>query len=444
MADDKYFSKLIDALFQPKDSDDEIEELCKLSPASEPFVLDALVSERAWTTTFKSRKDKPTPTPVMERLLQSLESPLSDAALLAVGRLIDHPEPKISRMAAGMIVHSGQPQCIRFLPRIFNHSEEYTRSSAASTVYYAVERGPRPSDEFLEAVFPLACECFFSGRIGMDYYEYPKLLLAIDLDRAAKILSTEKALTVQGEYCSSVLKTLNQVRRSIDPALLDKVYQFAKARKTEHWRYKNLLDECLVMMALNPNDKVLELIKTEMDSEPNHHSFACRPAEAWSVAHGLDARLFDGINLLAKSGKGDAAWTDESSVLRAAELLEWAINDNSLSGVFDYESHWGTDVQNAIRGFELMGDIERTKILKEAVALFGPSGPSTEEDELRAQFERLSRKAKMRLGVLGTHFHECKIDFNISLARYAAKHPQFFPTCEAVAKSLGIRTPMNF
>jgi hypothetical protein len=86
----------------------------------------------------------------------------------------------------------------------------------------------------------------------------------------------------------------------------------------------------------------------------------------------------------------------------------------------------GKFCQEAITGLETVGALKRQEILQKAVDLFGPTGPSLDDDERHEQLAGFSAKQDDKLEELDDRYYECEEDVEVMLQMFAIQQQSDF------------------
>jgi hypothetical protein len=121
---------------------------------------------------------------------------------------------------------------------------------------------------------------------------------------------------------------------------------------------------------------------------------------------------------------GFASLTPEQKHYEAVMEADGEIDNGGLAQYFGNSS--GDDWREAVAGYQTMGMKERFSILKEAAAMFGPEGPSTNQQTRDEQLAKLYRQNDKAFDVLDNRYFDCKEVIDAWTTRYVLDHPDSF------------------
>lgn len=109
-------------------------------------------------------------------------------------------------------------------------------------------------------------------------------------------------------------------------------------------------------------------------------------------------------------------------------LLVWTVDSEVHSGGFDSFFFYapGNIASETVDALEVIGAAHTANLMRQANAVFGLAGPSTDIDERQVQFRELSAESKSELDALDHRFWEYQEDLGDLLHEYVLKHPQVF------------------
>jgi hypothetical protein len=122
--------------------------------------------------------------------------------------------------------------------------------------------------------------------------------------------------------------------------------------------------------------------------------------------------------------KGRKALTEAQRHVLAVESFDGQVRNGGLSQYFFNSS--GDDWRHAQAGLETMGSKERLAILKQALAKFGPAGPSTERRKRMDQLARVANSEDSPFEKLDSRYYASKESVEVMVTRYVLKNPQAF------------------
>ncbi len=113
------------------------------------------------------------------------------------------------------------------------------------------------------------------------------------------------------------------------------------------------------------------------------------------------------------------------------EDLDSEVGDGGFSQYF-YESS-GDHARETLAALERVGDTDRARLLREAMAVFGPQGPSPVEEKRNAQIEKFTETQDGKLTKLDDAWSDLTESLTVRLYGYALEHKEDFPVEEATS-----------
>jgi hypothetical protein len=105
-------------------------------------------------------------------------------------------------------------------------------------------------------------------------------------------------------------------------------------------------------------------------------------------------------------------------------MCDAEINNGGLAQYFVNSS--GDYWREALAGFEAMGFREKFGALKEAIALFGDNGPSSNRSVRQDQLSKLYRKSDAIFEALDSRYYDSSEVVEVLTARFVLENPESF------------------
>ena len=247
----------------------------------------------------------------------------------------------------------------------------------------------------------------------------PELLLTIDADRAMEILLSSEYFTIENKQVQYIIRALNGSGHRIPHETL---LPFLKAMKPYigNYPYDYEYAQALLAYANNPDEFAEQTLRTELKTENERVQEAA--AEVLAILSGVSNASETVFDAVSKQGFEECLPPQQHYY--AVLVYDGEVNNGGHAQYFVNSS--GDRWKSAIEGLKAIGATERAKILLEAVTLFGPSGPSVENDPRSRQLARFSRQQDKALDELDRRYYACNENVEVSLAQYALEHKEHF------------------
>jgi HEAT repeat protein len=413
---DAEIQRMVDRLFVQADKDFNFERLKLVGAKAVPFLIEALGDPAKATKRFGKREhvgDAKTP---FERICELLEPTAPAEAVEVLAGYLEHEDGHIREHAALVLGSIGSSQCIEPMLSAFARADEGVWSYAMMGMERGIE-AERCEKEFVDAMFPLLVKLVDHDPStgGMA----PKLLLAIDDDRAASVLLSPEHFTIENRRLHRVLKALNQAGCRVPH---ERLFPYLKAVKPLADRYPHDYGyaEALKAYAYNPDGSAEATLRGELNSANEPVQTAA--AEGLAILSGItDAGpvVFDAVEKHGFDGLSQA-----QQYYYAVFVYDAEVNNGGHAQYFVNSSgaHW----RAAIAGLKAVGAVERSKILGEATALFGARGPSEDDEARHKQLAGFSKRVDESLDALDKRYYSCDENVGVLLCLYAIEHKEDF------------------
>jgi len=248
-----------------------------------------------------------------------------------------------------------------------------------------------------------------------------QLMLEIDRKRAIASLVAADVLTVDNRRADEVLRALNDASITIGHDLLLPLLRDVKQRAAER-PYDKAYAEALKAYGRNPDDRAEELLRAEIENA--NEEVQAGAAEALAALKGVNDAL---RYVFAKQKEADGDF-DGLSVPQqhymAVYLCNAEVNNGGFSVYFVNSS--AESWPEALAGYRAIGAVERERLLRKAIDLFGPKGPALDKGQRDDQRAIWPPEHRQKLDALDTEYYKCKENVKALLARYAAAHHSHF------------------
>jgi HEAT repeat protein len=363
------------------------------------------------------RNDEATSPAPVEAMNRSQNPAASDIAeLIRTLHASDEDARHDAALALGTI---GTPECVAPILEALTDDDDYLRSYAMMGIKRGME-AKRCKPEFLNAVFPALVKLLDRDdkSVGGDA---PELLLAIDRDRAITSLLSSEYFTVTNRELHFILRALNQVSHQIPR---DKLLPLLAELKPLSNKYPHDYQyaETLIAYAINPDADAEKTFRGELESSNKEVQEAA--AAALAIHGGVrNARqhVFQELNK-----HGFEKLTSQQKHYHAVFIYNAEVNNGGHSQYFFNTS--GDEWKFAMAGLSAIGAGERAKILGEAVAAFGPAGPSETRSLRQDQLAKFDESTDKLLDRLDDRYYASKENIEVRLSLYALANKVHFTT----------------
>ncbi len=404
--------RMVDRLFAQKDENFNFKRLSLVGAKAVPFLLRALENSAAVTASFGDDAhfgEEKTPFERICKLLEPVSPPEAARPLIAY---IDHQNPEFRKQAAQVLGGIGTPECVEPLRKALDDADEYVRCYALRGIGRGIE-GKRCAKDFLDALFPAVMKDLTRDD------DAPRVLLAMDAERALPILLSPEHFTVENRAVCDILCALNMVGCKIPH---EKLLPFIAAVKPLSGEYPHGREyaEALTAYASNPDAAVERILRAELKSPDEYIQVTA--AEALGKLAGInDARtvIYDALDHLEFE-----ELIPHHRHYFSASRYDGEVMNGGHSQYFVNSSgrHW----KDALAGLKVIGAVGKAEILREAVAVFGAAGPSTEGKVRHRQLAAFTPEQDQALEALDAKYQKCKECVGALLALYALEYKEHF------------------
>lgn len=409
--------QMVDRLFVQQDNDFNMERLKLVGDKADALLIEALEDPKTAETKFGAGGHALDAKSPFERIVDLLDAEGPVAAALPLARYIDHEDSHFRKYAAIALGNIGTADCVAPMLTALDDDDDYVRSFAMMGIERGVSDG-RCTDEFLSEMFsPLTKLLSRDSMSGTD--EAPKLLLAIDSDRALTVLLSAEYFHVENSNLSDILEALNEVGRPIPHDRLLPLLKILKPLATE-FPYDRQYAAALEALARHPNESAEQLLQQELDSANEHVQRGA--AEALAMLSGIDDA--HGVVFDALEKRGFEGLSKPQQHYFAAFIYDVEVNNGGHSQYFVNSS--GDAWERALEGLELIGAADGAAILRDATQIFGADGPSVDRERRHQELAGFSSRQDQLLEEMDSRYYACDDAVNALLALYALRNREHF------------------
>jgi hypothetical protein len=246
-----------------------------------------------------------------------------------------------------------------------------------------------------------------------------RILFHLDQEKAKAFFLSEKSFNADSPSLYSVLATLAGANV---PVPRDRLLSLIGALETRAMKYPTTyaLGSALRLLGEQGNQSDREFLR-QRTSNPQEE-VARGASDGLLSSYGLQG--FEQKMADKEDKSGFDSLSQEQKFYCTVTECDGEIDNGGLAQYFVNSS--GDDWPLALAGFEAMGMKGRLAILKEAVALFGPEGPSPHRETRQEQLAQLYRKNKAAFDALDDRYYKVPEVVDVMTGRYVLEHPDSF------------------
>lgn len=324
-----------------------------------------------------------------------------------------HEEKNIRRDAISIIASTGHFEIVSYLKTAFADKDHWVRSSAISGINHAIRNGVLderiPNEIFLDVQHLL--------REDMLAFDSDDLLFALDNERAKAFYLSDEVLSPVSPIIGSALSILvkNEVFVSRDK-LLSLISAFDQM-ELEH-PIPSAFGEALHALGQHKvtEDRAILLIYMDHVDE----WIANGAAAGLLVSHGLedlDEKVWFAIDK-------NLPLTKAQKYYSAVRACDGQICNGGFAQYF--VNSFGDEWQEALEGFEAMGFVERLSLVKQAIDMFGPAGPSENQQKRQIQLSKIYSQDEEIFEELETQYFNSKEVVDVFCCHYMIANQDHF------------------
>lgn len=245
------------------------------------------------------------------------------------------------------------------------------------------------------------------------------ILFRFDSEQARDYFLSSEVFRVDSRIVHEVLETLANAKVPVQRDLLLNLISALDASDLKYPR-TYALGEALRLLgqAQNPEDR--EFLTARLTHSEDR--VAEGAAAGLLCSHGLEG--FEKRIWKSEENSGYGSLPDHQRYYSAVFMCDAEINNGGLAQYFVNSS--GDHCRDALAGLEAMGSKERLGVLREAISLFGPDGPSQDRDNRQEQLSKLYKKNDSIFEALDTRYYNSAEVVEVLATRFVLANPNSF------------------
>jgi HEAT repeat protein len=398
-----------------KPDHDEYQVLARLGPIVVPALVEALHDPRFHKHSYGSSVLDGSALRVVLELLEPYGPPEAAAPLAP---LVRHTNRQVRNEAALALGNIGTEDCLEPLTAALSDEDEYVRSYALMGLRRGIKAG-RAARGLLDPIFGPVARLLQDPEGFTVCDEAALALFEIDRARATRTLLDGNVLSRSTRYVHKLIEAALEKSVPIPPArLLD----LLRDLRPDVLIYPNNYSygSALFALAVSGHPKAEGLIREAMAW--NDDVLARRASEALALLYGVS----DPFGVVANRYDRDGfdALTAPQKHYFCASVFRDQVNNGGLAQYFVNTS--GNLAREALAGLDAISAPHAASVMRRAMALFGPNGPSPERDARHDQLASLTSAQDDEMDALSDKFCRDEDRIDLQLLDFVRHHSQHF------------------
>jgi hypothetical protein len=347
----------------------------------------------------------------LETALDLLE-PFAEPPAAVLEPALRHEDEYFRSRALYHLARCGHDAAIPALEAGLASPSEECRTYALMGLEF-LQRTGRGSERFRRALFDAAVPLLHDDEYNPAEHA-PRALLVLDRERAVKVLLGEDVLRPDNRNVRRALQAFKDAEVSVPAARL-RALLAAIRDKADDYPFDYAYADGLILLARAEGAAAGDRIA---DARAwGNERVRKGAAEAAGVAAGVrdaDAVVAERFERAGASGLSEPQ-------LYYLSGLDAEVRNGGFTQYFFNSA--GDLAGRAVDAAETVGAHEAARIIRAAVALFGPGGPAPDRD---ARMNQLSAIEHAALAELDARYYDCPDDLRELLPLYVARHPDEF------------------
>lgn len=393
----------------------EARVLRELDTRTHSTILELLGDQKLYARLIKPTGEDLLPEAPFNRACDILGDAPPKEAVAVLAPFLDDPSEEIRKDAALAIAKTGADEIIPHIRKAFSDADEYVRSYALMGLQFSLGR------DGLDETVPreLLSDVKTLLEKGHNSDKAADILFRFDAEEAKDYFFSPEVFRADSRIVHEVLETLANAKVPVQRELL---LGLISALDTSNLKYPRTyaLGEALRLLGQMQNPEDREFLSTRLNHAEDR--VAEGAAAGLLCSHGLEG--FEKRIWKSEENSGYGSLPDHQRYYRAVCMCDAEINNGGLAQYFVNSSgdHW----RDALAGLEAMGSKERLGVLREAISLFGPDGPSGDRDNRQEQLSKLYKKNDSIFEALETRYYNSAEVVEVLATRFVLANPDSF------------------
>lgn len=410
--DDASIRRRVERLLEGKPSYDDTHALSSLGKLTVPVLLETLEDPRFAEMRYGGVLDG-SPLEVVLKLLEP-HAPLE--AIPSLTRLVGHENKYTRAKVACALGNIGHPDCVPGMRTALDDPEGYVMSFACHGIEYALSAGRRDS-VFVDAMFKALVPHLERKR--SEDGRAPRVLLRLDRERAIPVLLDERHFHTRNPMrLLEILQSLNEFKVIVPPERLLTVMD--DLRPAADYFPGSAYGEALIALARFGAPEAEGLIREAIGW--TNEQVKKRAVMALGMMSGIE----DPTRFAYDRARsvGFEALTPPQKVYVLVFDLMFEVGNGGFEQYFVNSS--GDRAEDACRALRTIGADPAEMIVRRALTVFGPEGPSPDRSERHEQLAALTADQDAALERLNREFWDAKPETHVALLNFARSHASHF------------------
>jgi hypothetical protein len=336
-------------------------------------------------------------------------------AVDAVAPFLGNAKARIRQAAALVLGKAATEDAIPYLRTALTHEDEYVRYSALKGLRFAVsgKRVPRAVAESLFAEVSKLVEDGTNGPFAAN------LLPDFDAEKARVFFLSPAVFSAESKALGHVLEVMAGAQMAAPRETLLALIANLESKPTEQ-AVSVALGDALHLLGGQGRQEDAAFLKARMTHADE------------DVAEGAAAGM---LSLAGLDGYEERVWKAEETggyealpmaqrYFLAVRLLDGEVGNGGFAQYFLNPT--GNQWKEAIAGLEAMGSKQKLAAVRDAVAVFGPSGPSPDREARKEELSRIYRKNDSAFETMEDRYYESGEVLQVLVTNYVIKQAEQF------------------
>jgi HEAT repeat protein len=336
-------------------------------------------------------------------------------AVEAAAPFLSDPGEEIRKIAALVIGKTGHASITPLIRKALADDDEYVRSYALMGLKFALNRKSL-AETVASDLFPDVLSLL---RTTDTTHKAADILLRLRPARAIEYFLSDEALTADSPNLHDVLEALAEHRCQASPDRLLTLIASLEERDLKH-PLNRAVGKALRLLGQQAREFDREFIRRRIDHPDERVAEGAAAGLIGSYGlEGFDQRIWD-----TTKSAGYASLTRPQQLYSAVFMCDAEIRNGGFSQYFVNSS--GDQWRDALAGFEAVGFQERLSLVREAIAVFGADGPSTDRTVRQEQLSKVYRRNDEVFSSLESRYYKSREAMRVFMSRYVLSNPQAF------------------